>query len=91
MRQERVHVHRRSATEDVDRGVAVLGPGVDRNMGFRDRRDAGDTLRSEFVHHDFDDGRAGELETFLEHLLDFREIVEIRERATGEVDETVFA
>ena len=91
MRQQRIQVHRGSAAEDVDRGVTVLGPCVNGNVGFGDRRDARDSLWSEFVHHDFDDGGAGELEALLEHLLDFREIIEIRERASGEVDDTVFA
>src|SRR5207244_436835 len=42
--------------EDVDRRVAVFGPGVDREVGFGDDDDAADPERVELVEHDVDDG-----------------------------------
>src|SRR6476661_1799113 len=53
-----------AAGEHVDRGVAVLGPGVDRQMRLGDDDDSADAKRVELVKDDVDDGGLGSLGRF---------------------------
>src|SRR5436309_1782932 len=62
--------------EDVYRCVSVLGPGVDRQVGFRDDDDSADAERVELVKDDVDDGRLGPLRCLDQGPLDGLEVVD---------------
>jgi len=70
------HVDRRSrigrpAHEDVERGVAVLGPAVDRDVRFGENRNPRDTsVRGEVVKVDMQQRGASDLDATSKRLLD---------------------
>ena len=78
-----------AAGEEVDRGLAPLGPGVDRQVRLGDDDDARDPLRREPVEVDAEDVRPHRGDGVDERRLDDGGVVERRERGSGEVEEEV--
>ena len=61
----------RPAHEDVERGVAVLGPAMDRDVRFGENRDTRHTpVRGEMVKVDMQQRGASDLDTTSKRLLD---------------------
>jgi hypothetical protein len=52
---DQIRIHRFTAGEDIERGIAILRPRVNGDMTFSDDDDAADALRAEFVKHRIDD------------------------------------
>ena len=66
-----------AAQEHIKRGVALLGPCVDADVGFRQDRDAGDAAaRGEAMDMDMEDGRARGLGGLPERPLGVAPVVE---------------
>lgn len=80
-----------AAGEHVDRGIAVLRPGMDRQVRFGDHHHAGDADRAELVERRGDDGGVG-LAGGLEHaFLDPLDIVEALVDAVEQLDDQLLA
>lgn len=71
----RVKISRATRIE-INRGIALLGPGVDGNVRLLKKQDARDTLGSKGVHQRADDFCPREFGTCTQNLLETRDVVE---------------
>ena len=74
--EREVRVDRVAAGEQIDRREAVLGPGVDREVGLGDDDHARDTVRRERVNHLVERGCPGEHDRGDQGRLDARGVIE---------------
>ena len=74
-----------TTSEDIDGGIVVLGPGVDRHVGFRDDRDRGNTLRGVLTCRQVHERGATIVHGLTESLLDMLHCVQVL--ASPELDE----
>ena len=78
-----------SAGVDIHAGVAVFGPGVDGEVGFREEGDRADAATRELVDHDFDQAGAGGLDRPRDRPAHDGGVLEAVAGAAVEVQETV--